>query len=54
MGSEQKFEAWNVYLNGRLIDTVFATGYDAEEMKRSLINHDGYDPRIRVKKQKGK
>ena len=40
--------AWNVYLNGKLIDTVFATGYDADEMRRSLINHDGYDPGITV------
>lgn len=42
--------AWNVYLNGRLIDTVFATGYDAEEMRKSLIDHDGYDSRIIVRK----
>ena len=42
--------AWNVYLDGKLIDTVFATGYDAEEMRRSLINHDGYDARIVVRK----
>lgn len=41
-------QAWDVYLNGKLIDTVFATGYDAEEMRRSLINHDGYDPAITV------
>jgi hypothetical protein len=37
-------------LNGKHVDTVFATGYDAEEMKRSLINHDGYDPAIVVRK----
>ena len=41
-------QAFDVYLRGRLIDTVFANGYDSEEMRRSLINHDGYDPRIRV------
>ena len=41
-------QAWNVYLFGRLIDTVFATGYTADEMRRSLINHDGYDARITV------
>jgi hypothetical protein len=45
-------QAWNVYLGRRLIDTVFATGYDAEEMRRSLINHDGYDPNIRVTKRR--
>jgi hypothetical protein len=43
-------QAWNVYLNGRLIDTVFANGYDAEEMRKSLISHDGYDSRIIVRK----
>lgn len=43
-------DAFDVYLNGRLIDTVFANGYDAEEMRRSLINHDGYDSRITVRK----
>jgi hypothetical protein len=43
--------AWNVYLNDELIDTVFAAGYDAEEMRRSLINHDGYDPSITVEEQ---
>ena len=43
-------QAWNVYLNGKLIDTVFATGYDAEEMRRSLINHDGYDAGITVRR----
>jgi len=42
-------QAWNVYLAGRLIDTVFATGYTADEMRRSLINHDGYDARITVR-----
>ena len=43
--------AYDVYLNGKHIDTVFYTGYDGpEEVKKSLIDHDGYDPRIVVKK----
>lgn len=46
-------QAWNVYLNGRCIDTVFANGYETDEMRRSLINHDGYDPRIVVCKARG-
>ena len=46
----KKQEAFDVYLNGRKIDTVFATNYDAEEMRRSLIDHDGYDSRIVVRK----
>jgi hypothetical protein len=32
----------------RQIDTVFATGYTADEMRRSLINHDGYPADISV------
>jgi hypothetical protein len=40
--------AYDVFLNGKEIDTVFAVGYDAEEMRRSLINHDGYNPGICV------
>ncbi len=43
-------QAFNVYLGSRCIDTVFANGYTAEEMRRSLVDHDGYDPRIRVTK----
>lgn len=41
--------AYNVYLNGRLIDTVWFTGYTADEARKSLIDHDGYDPRIVVR-----
>lgn len=45
--------AWNVYLNGRLIDTVFCTNAcDAEYVRTSLINHDGYDARIIVRRAK--
>lgn len=51
MGAHQ---AWNVYLNGKLIDTVFwVPSADADEVKRSLINHDGYDSGIVVRKQRG-
>ena len=53
-------QPFNVYLNGKLIDTVFYSAsakVDADEVKRSLINHDGYDGgikvvRLRVKKEK--
>ena len=41
---------WNVYLRGRLIDTVwFDADLTADEVKRSLVNHDGYDPEIEVR-----
>ena len=43
--------AYNVYLGTKLIDTVFQSGKsDADEVRRSLIDHDGYDHRIRVVK----
>ena len=41
-------KAFNVYLNGKLIDTVWFTGYTADEARESLINHDGYDSRIKI------
>jgi len=41
---------WNVYLNGKKIDTVYFTpGCDAEYVRKSLINHDGYNADIVVK-----
>lgn len=47
--------AFDVYLNGAHIDTVFyslGVSVDAEEVRQSLINHDGYDPRITVKERR--
>lgn len=44
-----KTDAYLVYLNGRLIDTVWFTGYTVEEARKSLIEHDGYNSRIIVK-----
>lgn len=41
-------KAYLVYLCGKHIDTVFFTGYTADEVRLSLINHDGYDSRITV------
>ena len=52
--------AFNVWLNNRLIDTVFysvnksETIVDAvESVRNSLINHDGYDSGIKVTWPKG-
>ena len=49
---ETAMQAWNVYLNGKLMDTVF---YDPDCKKdyvlNGLINHDGYDPAITIKKK---
>lgn len=47
--------AFDVYLNGKLIDTVFysrSVNVDVVEVKRSLIDHDGYDSQIVVKERK--
>ena len=50
---------WDVYLDGKKIDTVFYTVradggavQTAEDVKRSLVDHDGYSPTIVVKKGK--
>lgn len=52
--------AFNVRLNGKLIDTVFHTitgsytlAEQLESIKQGLINHDGYDPAISVHWPKG-
>ena len=56
--SENKMpqDTFDVYLNGKHIDalSVKSGTYDREEMKASLVNHDGYDPSIQVKKRKAR
>lgn len=49
------YKAWDVYLGRRLIETVFfnekcdgGAKITAEDVKRSLVNHDGYPAEIRV------
>ena len=50
---EQRTQPYDVYLRGKLIDTVF---YDVggketlADVKKSLVDHDGYDPAILVAK----
>lgn len=41
---------FKVYLRGKLIDIVFFTNSTTAEVKESLINHDGYDSGISVRK----
>jgi len=46
--------AFNVYLNNKLIDTVFyskSANVTIEEVYDSLVNHDGYDHRIIVRRR---
>ena len=39
----------NVYLDGKKIDTVFGQESDAREVRKSLIDHDNYNPAITVR-----
>lgn len=48
-----KHQSFNVYLKGKLIDTVFYgpnIKIDSKEVRDSLVNHDGYHPMIEVRK----
>lgn len=45
--------AWNISLNGKLIDIVFYDNDCSKDyVKNGLINHDGYDPRIEISRRK--
>ena len=46
-------QAFDVFLNGKNIDTIFyskSANVDEDEVKRSLIDHDGYDSGITVRR----
>jgi hypothetical protein len=44
-------QAWNVYLNGKRIDTVFFVPHlNADYVRRALIGHDGYNQAIAVRR----
>ena len=48
-----KSNAWTVTLNGKHIDTVFFDAdCDADYVYRALVNHDGYNPGIKVRNEK--
>lgn len=42
-------EVFDVYLDGRKVDTVYFKHFSAEEVKDSLVGHDGYSSDIEVK-----
>jgi len=44
---------WDVYLNHKKIDSLSDASNDASDVKRSLVNHDGYDSGIVVRKRPG-
>ena len=47
----KKARVFRVYLSGRLIDTVFYyAAVDESDVKRDLVNHDGYDNKIVVRR----
>lgn len=50
-GTPLKMAWFNVYLGSKLIDSVPTQDatMTCEDMYRSLVEHDGYDPRIRVR-----
>ena len=41
--------AWEVHRKGRLIDLVFGKKFTANQVKQSLVEHDGYPPDIVIK-----
>ena len=46
-----RIQAWDVILRGKVIDTLFCDPkMTAWEVKDGLVNHDGYNPEIKVKK----
>jgi hypothetical protein len=47
---------WNVYLNHKWINKIpYDESYKtAEEIKRSLVTHDGFDSNIVVRKERKK
>ena len=46
---------WKVILNRKTIDKVFfVSSITAEEVKRSLVGHDNYDPAIKVVRERKK
>lgn len=49
----RKMADWDVFSNSNFIDRVsYTEDCDAEEVRKSLINHDHYDPWIKVEKSK--
>ena len=52
MGIKTGHQAWNVYSGGKKIDTVFYdSNIDKEDVKRGLVDHDGYDSNITLKRE---
>jgi len=53
VSASKRQQSWKVYLNGKHLDTVFyVPSMRHDEVKQSLIMHDGFNPGINVKKGK--
>ena len=49
----KKMTGWNVYLNGKWVNKVFFVETETkEQILKSLINHDGFDSSIAIKKER--
>lgn len=47
----KRSNAWNVSLRRKHIDRVyFNANIPKEDVKKSLVDHDGYDPEIKLNK----
>jgi len=52
-GNYKPMDAYEVFLNGKLIDIVFYTpGMDSDSVRRGLIGRNGFDPRINVRRRR--
>ncbi len=49
MSNTKKATKFNVYLNGRLISSVWGQDESREDVRRCLIEQDGYNARIIVR-----
>lgn len=46
---------YDIYLNGKIIDTIsYMIRITNKEVKKSLVNHDGYDSNIVIRKRRNK
>ena len=45
-------DRYEIYLMGKQIDIIFQSGVDEDTVKDSLVNHDGYNRNIVVRKVK--
>jgi hypothetical protein len=45
---QAKTYSYDIYLGNELIDTVYNSSSDKNAIKQELIDHDGYDPNIKV------